>query len=232
MLKLENREPHFTALRWKTLTIQEKVKLLDVLREGKRYADGVRHYGLNESTVRYMKKDEKNIKTIHRLTGQSHSLLLSAGWKNNSHAVEVLQTPCLQTIGSLVLVYIPRSSTVESTFCFTSFWSRPSSQSPRSEAGVNAAKSFWSRVIRSSASGLTGVPSPSQILQNSPWRAKNWEMQSAVFPGAARSRTSTYVVASAKSSGWYSQAGWHVDIVARRIHSGSNTAKATASPIS
>ncbi|XP_048853547.1 uncharacterized protein LOC125721613 [Brienomyrus brachyistius] len=178
MLKLENREPHFTALRWKTLTIQEKVKLLDVLREGKRYADGVRHYGLNESTVRYMKKDEKNIphldaarqrlksrmkakfsqerscllpchkqlvspkkeedpsllpvKTIHRLTGQSHSLLLSAGWKNNSHAVEVLQTPCLQTIGSLVLVYIPRSSAVESTFCFTSFWSHPSSQRPMS----------------------------------------------------------------------------------------------------
>uniref|UniRef100_A0A3B3QV94 HTH psq-type domain-containing protein n=1 Tax=Paramormyrops kingsleyae TaxID=1676925 RepID=A0A3B3QV94_9TELE len=52
----------------KNLTIQEKVKLLDMLWEGKRYADVARHYGLNESTVRYIKKDEKNIRATTSLS--------------------------------------------------------------------------------------------------------------------------------------------------------------------
>jgi len=47
----------------KTLTIVEKVKLLDMLKEGRTYAAVGRHFGLNESTVRYIKKDEKNIRS-------------------------------------------------------------------------------------------------------------------------------------------------------------------------
>ncbi|XP_077397631.1 heterogeneous nuclear ribonucleoprotein U-like protein 1 isoform X5 [Festucalex cinctus] len=46
----------------KMLTIQEKIKLLDMLREGHSYATVACHYGLNESTIRYIKKQEKNIR--------------------------------------------------------------------------------------------------------------------------------------------------------------------------
>ena len=49
----------------KTLTIVEKVKLLDMLKEGRTYAAVGRHFGLNESTVRYIKKDEKNIRSTN-----------------------------------------------------------------------------------------------------------------------------------------------------------------------
>ena len=48
--------------RRKMLPISEKVKLLDMLREGKSYAAVARHYGINESSVRYIKKEEKNIR--------------------------------------------------------------------------------------------------------------------------------------------------------------------------
>ena len=47
----------------KMLTIAEKVKLLDMLKEGKSYAAVGRHYGINESSVRYIKKKENNIRT-------------------------------------------------------------------------------------------------------------------------------------------------------------------------
>lgn len=47
----------------KMLTIAEKVKLLDMLKEGKSYAAVVRHYGINESSVRSIKKEENNIRT-------------------------------------------------------------------------------------------------------------------------------------------------------------------------
>uniref|UniRef100_A0A8C7Y7A3 HTH psq-type domain-containing protein n=1 Tax=Oryzias sinensis TaxID=183150 RepID=A0A8C7Y7A3_9TELE len=40
----------------KVLTLHEKVELLDKLKDGKSYATVGRHYGLNESTVRYIKK--------------------------------------------------------------------------------------------------------------------------------------------------------------------------------
>ena len=46
----------------KMLTISEKVTLLDMLKSGKKYSDVARKYGLNESTVRYIKKDEVNIR--------------------------------------------------------------------------------------------------------------------------------------------------------------------------
>ncbi|XP_039598433.1 tigger transposable element-derived protein 1-like [Polypterus senegalus] len=47
----------------KMLTIAEKVQLLDMLKQGKSYAAVGRHYGINESTVRYIKKDEKSIRS-------------------------------------------------------------------------------------------------------------------------------------------------------------------------
>ena len=46
----------------KMLTIAEKVKLLDMLKEGRSFAAVGRHYGINESSVRYIKKEEKNIR--------------------------------------------------------------------------------------------------------------------------------------------------------------------------
>ena len=47
----------------KMLTIAEKVKLLDMLKEDKSYAAVGRHYGINESSVRYIKKEENNVRT-------------------------------------------------------------------------------------------------------------------------------------------------------------------------
>ena len=47
----------------KMLTIAEKVELLDMLKEGKSYAATGRHYGINESSVRSIKKEENNIRT-------------------------------------------------------------------------------------------------------------------------------------------------------------------------
>ena len=50
------------------MTISEKVKLLVMLKEGRRFAAVVRHYGVNESTVRYIKKDEANIRKTAAIT--------------------------------------------------------------------------------------------------------------------------------------------------------------------
>ena len=52
----------------KTLTIAEEVELLDMLKEGKSYAATGQRYGINESSVRSMKKEEKNIRTIAALS--------------------------------------------------------------------------------------------------------------------------------------------------------------------
>ncbi|VDP07133.1 unnamed protein product [Soboliphyme baturini] len=45
----------------KMLTVAEKVDLLDMLNEGKSYAAIGRRYGIDESSVRYVKNDKKNI---------------------------------------------------------------------------------------------------------------------------------------------------------------------------
>ena len=45
--------------RRKMLPISEKVKLLDMLREGKSYAPIAGHYGINESSIHYIKKEGK-----------------------------------------------------------------------------------------------------------------------------------------------------------------------------
>ena len=44
------------------MTISEKVKILDIAKEGKSYAAIARHYRVNESTICYIKKDEVNIR--------------------------------------------------------------------------------------------------------------------------------------------------------------------------
>ena len=46
----------------KLLTIEEKVKILDMLQEGLSYAAVGRKYRLNESTIRYIKKREEKIR--------------------------------------------------------------------------------------------------------------------------------------------------------------------------
>ncbi|XP_070605228.1 tigger transposable element-derived protein 1-like [Erythrolamprus reginae] len=46
----------------KMLTIKEKIELLDMLKAGQSNVEVGRHYGINESTVRYIKKDEKKIR--------------------------------------------------------------------------------------------------------------------------------------------------------------------------
>ncbi|XP_066977814.1 tigger transposable element-derived protein 1-like [Macrobrachium rosenbergii] len=52
----------------KMMTIAEKVTLLDMLKEGRSYAALARHFGVNESTVRYIKKDEAKIRKTAAIT--------------------------------------------------------------------------------------------------------------------------------------------------------------------
>ena len=53
-----------TQLKWqrKVMTIAEKVKLPDMLKAGTSFAALGCHYGISESTVHYIKKDEKKIR--------------------------------------------------------------------------------------------------------------------------------------------------------------------------
>ena len=46
----------------KVMTLHEKVELLDMIQEGHSIASVGRHYGINESTVRYIKKKEAEIR--------------------------------------------------------------------------------------------------------------------------------------------------------------------------
>nr|XP_003228935.1 PREDICTED: tigger transposable element-derived protein 1 isoform X2 [Anolis carolinensis] len=52
----------------KMLTIKEKIELLDMLEERRSYAAVGRYYGISESTVRYIKKEEKNIRSTAMVT--------------------------------------------------------------------------------------------------------------------------------------------------------------------
>ncbi|XP_045133328.1 tigger transposable element-derived protein 1-like [Portunus trituberculatus] len=56
------------AKRKKMMTISEKVKLLDMLKEGRSYVSVARHYGMNESTMWYIKKDKANIRKTASIT--------------------------------------------------------------------------------------------------------------------------------------------------------------------
>ncbi|XP_070590866.1 tigger transposable element-derived protein 1-like [Erythrolamprus reginae] len=49
------------------LTIKEKIDLLDMLKAGRSNVDVGRHYGINESTVRYIRKDEKKIRQTSQI---------------------------------------------------------------------------------------------------------------------------------------------------------------------
>ncbi|KFD64458.1 hypothetical protein M514_23305 [Trichuris suis] len=51
-----------------TMTIQQKVELLDMVREKKNFAAVARHYGINESTVRYIQKNEAQIRSSASLS--------------------------------------------------------------------------------------------------------------------------------------------------------------------
>ncbi|XP_051784731.1 tigger transposable element-derived protein 1-like [Erpetoichthys calabaricus] len=50
------------------MMIAEKVKLLDMLKEGRTFAAVARQYGMNESTVRYIKKEKANIRKTATIT--------------------------------------------------------------------------------------------------------------------------------------------------------------------
>ena len=50
------------------MTVFKKVKLLDMLKGGSSYAAVARIYGMNESTVRYIKKDEAKIRKTASIT--------------------------------------------------------------------------------------------------------------------------------------------------------------------
>ncbi|XP_070582411.1 homocysteine-responsive endoplasmic reticulum-resident ubiquitin-like domain member 2 protein isoform X1 [Erythrolamprus reginae] len=52
----------------KMLTIKEKIELLDMLKAGRSNVDVDRHYGINKSTVRYIRKDEKKIRQTSQIT--------------------------------------------------------------------------------------------------------------------------------------------------------------------
>ncbi|KAM7155996.1 putative CENPB DNA-binding domain-containing protein 1 isoform 1-T2 [Molossus nigricans] len=61
VLKVPQPSDNETKCQRKVLTIQEKVKLLAMITDGKKIAEVAHHYDLNESTVRSIHKDEKNI---------------------------------------------------------------------------------------------------------------------------------------------------------------------------
>nr|XP_061782207.1 tigger transposable element-derived protein 1-like [Nerophis lumbriciformis] len=63
-----NAFPSEPKRRRKTLTIIEKVELLDMLKLGQSYTSVGRHYGINESTVRCIKKEETNIRATAAIT--------------------------------------------------------------------------------------------------------------------------------------------------------------------
>ncbi|XP_066984695.1 tigger transposable element-derived protein 1-like [Macrobrachium rosenbergii] len=50
------------------MTIAEKVKLLDMLKEGRKFMAVARHFGVNESTIRYIYKDEAKITKTAAIT--------------------------------------------------------------------------------------------------------------------------------------------------------------------
>ncbi|XP_068240245.1 putative CENPB DNA-binding domain-containing protein 1 [Palaemon carinicauda] len=46
---------------WKVMTLEEKVKVIDKIEEGLKYTAFGKLFGVNESTVRYIEKNEANI---------------------------------------------------------------------------------------------------------------------------------------------------------------------------
>uniref|UniRef100_L7N028 Uncharacterized protein n=1 Tax=Anolis carolinensis TaxID=28377 RepID=L7N028_ANOCA len=52
----------------RSATASEKIELLNMLQKGRLYAAVGCHYGINESTVHYIKKEEKNIRSTATVT--------------------------------------------------------------------------------------------------------------------------------------------------------------------
>ena len=72
----------------KMMTNPKKVKVLDMAKEGEFFAAITRHYGVNASTIRYVKKDEVTLgrlllqRLIQRQRGLLHVVIkLSSAWK-------------------------------------------------------------------------------------------------------------------------------------------------------
>ena len=72
----------------KMMSISEKIKLLDLLKQGQSYAAVARQYGVNESTVRYIKKEEANIRKTYNLSFNL-SMLCSMGRALGQKAKEI-----------------------------------------------------------------------------------------------------------------------------------------------
>lgn len=61
----------------KVMTLQEKVALLDMLKEMKSYAAVARQYHMNESTIRYIKKKEAEIRKTVSISFSSSAKTVS-----------------------------------------------------------------------------------------------------------------------------------------------------------
>ena len=60
----------------RVMTLEEKVEVLNMMREGRSFAEVGRHFAINESTVRYIKKNEAEIRRTvsSSICGQSKTL--------------------------------------------------------------------------------------------------------------------------------------------------------------
>uniref|UniRef100_A0A3Q3D7L5 DDE-1 domain-containing protein n=1 Tax=Hippocampus comes TaxID=109280 RepID=A0A3Q3D7L5_HIPCM len=68
----------------KVMPLYEKVKILNLLRDGKTFSAVARCYGLNESTIRSIKKEEANIRSTVAING-SQTLKRVVNTRNNAH---------------------------------------------------------------------------------------------------------------------------------------------------
>ena len=57
-----------TKCQKKMLTIQEKVRLLGMIKDGKKIVEVAGHFNLNEFTLRYIHKEEKKIHATASIT--------------------------------------------------------------------------------------------------------------------------------------------------------------------
>ncbi|GFU10729.1 HTH psq-type domain-containing protein [Nephila pilipes] len=91
----------------KVMTLHEKIELLDIVKEGKSYAAVGRHYGVNESTVRYIRKNDKAIKSslciecilrtkIKTLCLSSGCIILRPGLRRSRHPTGFISAPSLK----------------------------------------------------------------------------------------------------------------------------------------
>uniref|UniRef100_A0A3Q3K3G5 HTH psq-type domain-containing protein n=1 Tax=Monopterus albus TaxID=43700 RepID=A0A3Q3K3G5_MONAL len=85
--------------RRKMLTIAEKVELLDMLKEGQSYASVGHHCGINESSIRHIKKDEKNVRKTASVTFNKKTPL-------THFSCEVRQKECFHLSVPLLILWL------------------------------------------------------------------------------------------------------------------------------